>query len=369
MRNKLPMSQLERLLPKYVWLKQSLMARIRTMRAGEALPSIKDLRQEYGVSQPTVDRAIQELRSEGMLDSRRGSGVYVTLLAAQRTVGVYFGENFFAPDAPKFYSTLLGYLQRLAANRGMSLRYYLADCNVTPEERMQDRFRMDLDNGVLEGVLVAGNIDRVYFHGPLQEIPAVVLSGGEHLPEVVHEDYPQAVRMGVRALGAAGCRRVGLWAPSGTRISYLRQREAFLQEVSECGLEVCGAWDYDWSTTGNYGLFGYCEFMERWPEWMEEKRLPDGLLIMDDNVTTGVLRAAQKLRVKIPHKLRIATHANREISDFGTADLIRLDFSVERIANLLLERLADKMAGRPVVPAPVLVAPEVLQEQRARQQA
>lgn len=355
-----PIIRIRRALPKYIWLKESLVELIRGMRSGEALPAIKDLRQIYGVSQPTVDRAIQELRSEGLLESRRGSGIYVTPLAVQRTVGIYFGENFFAPDAPRFYVALLAWLQRLAPERGFSLRYYLFDSNIDVENGINDRFMMDMDNGALKGVVLVGNVHRSYLDGPLRDIPFVILSNGEHLPDVMQIDYAQAVRSGVRALAGAGSRRCGLWIPSGTKITYLRQRDAFLQEAAAVGLSVDAAWDYDWSISGNYGLAGYCEFMLRWSEWQRKPQAPDALLIMDDNVTTGVLQAAKNMKLNISQDLKIATHVNKEISGFGKAGVIRLDFSIERIASLILARLEDKMAGRQVSATPVRIEPEVL---------
>src|SRR5688572_13393608 len=45
---------------------------------GAAIPSENELAKEFGVARLTVRQAIQELRGEGALVSRRGSGTYVT---------------------------------------------------------------------------------------------------------------------------------------------------------------------------------------------------------------------------------------------------------------------------------------------------
>jgi GntR family transcriptional regulator, transcriptional repressor for pyruvate dehydrogenase complex len=49
-----------------------------TWRAGERLPAERVLAAEYGVARNTVREAIQRLAARGLLQSRRGAGVFVT---------------------------------------------------------------------------------------------------------------------------------------------------------------------------------------------------------------------------------------------------------------------------------------------------
>src|SRR5258708_23920931 len=44
---------------------------------GQRLASERDLAEEFGVSRPTVRRAVIALEMRGLLESRQGSGVYV----------------------------------------------------------------------------------------------------------------------------------------------------------------------------------------------------------------------------------------------------------------------------------------------------
>jgi GntR family transcriptional regulator len=48
------------------------------IRTGEALPTTAVLMERYGVKNQTVQRAIAILKREGLVDSRRGSGVYAS---------------------------------------------------------------------------------------------------------------------------------------------------------------------------------------------------------------------------------------------------------------------------------------------------
>jgi GntR family hexuronate regulon transcriptional repressor len=50
-----------------------------TYQPGQRLPSERDLADEFGVSRPTVRRAVIALEMRGLLEARQGSGVYVRL--------------------------------------------------------------------------------------------------------------------------------------------------------------------------------------------------------------------------------------------------------------------------------------------------
>lgn len=60
------------------------------LKAGEALPSVRQIAAEYQLNPITVSRAYQELVDENLVEKRRGIGMYVTegalekLLASER---------------------------------------------------------------------------------------------------------------------------------------------------------------------------------------------------------------------------------------------------------------------------------------------
>ncbi|MBB1256561.1 GntR family transcriptional regulator [Streptomyces alkaliterrae] len=65
--------------PPYVQVASSLSAAIRTRKLapGEKLPSHKTLTELYGFARATIQRALRDLEDEGLVVSRKGSGVYV----------------------------------------------------------------------------------------------------------------------------------------------------------------------------------------------------------------------------------------------------------------------------------------------------
>lgn len=66
-------------LPKFVQMANRVRDRILSgdLRPGDEVPSERALATEWGVARPTAARALQELRSLGLVESRQGSGSYV----------------------------------------------------------------------------------------------------------------------------------------------------------------------------------------------------------------------------------------------------------------------------------------------------
>jgi len=67
-------------MPLYRWLYEELQARILSgqLRPGVRLPATRDLAAQYGLSRPTIVTAFEQLRSEGYVEGKVGSGTYVS---------------------------------------------------------------------------------------------------------------------------------------------------------------------------------------------------------------------------------------------------------------------------------------------------
>jgi GntR family transcriptional regulator/MocR family aminotransferase len=83
-------------MPLYRWLYEELRSTILAghLRPGARLPATRDLAGQYGLSRPTIVTAFEQLRSEGYVEGRVGSGTYVSktlpdeLLQAPRSKSV-----------------------------------------------------------------------------------------------------------------------------------------------------------------------------------------------------------------------------------------------------------------------------------------
>ncbi|MGH3646285.1 MAG: GntR family transcriptional regulator [Micromonosporaceae bacterium] len=73
------MPEIQRVLPKYLQIAQHLRDEITRgdRPAGSEVPSERQLAEAWNVARPTVTKALQVLRQQGLLESRQGAGTYV----------------------------------------------------------------------------------------------------------------------------------------------------------------------------------------------------------------------------------------------------------------------------------------------------
>jgi GntR family transcriptional regulator len=72
---------------------------------GAAMPSVRALAGRYLLNPLTVNRALQALGDEGLLENRRGLGLYVTAGARQRLLAVE-RQRFLATEWPRLRERL-----------------------------------------------------------------------------------------------------------------------------------------------------------------------------------------------------------------------------------------------------------------------
>jgi GntR family transcriptional regulator len=89
-----------------------------TLAEGDPLPSVRNVAAEYRVNPLTVLKGYQQLVQEGLVEARRGMGMYVKQ-GARAALGEGERERFLEQEWPRVRATI----QRL----GLSLEELLAD--------------------------------------------------------------------------------------------------------------------------------------------------------------------------------------------------------------------------------------------------
>lgn len=70
-----------------------------TLKEGEALPSVRQVSSDYQINHLTVAKAYQELVDAGLVERRRGLGMFV-LPGAQQKVSTSEREKFISQELP-----------------------------------------------------------------------------------------------------------------------------------------------------------------------------------------------------------------------------------------------------------------------------
>ena len=328
---------------------EALRGLIETLPAGAALPPVLALQQQFQVSQHLIDRAVHALRAEGLLSSRRGSGIYVTERAKTASVGVLSNFNLFSRESG-FFGLLASAFHQCAPAHAMRIRHYFYH-ELSGEPSNISDLEDDIRGGRVDALLGLG-IGAIYVK--VFNLPFICTDSPEGQVLV---DSTLLMRYAVEELTARGCRRLALLHQSpelyGGRLA-ARDRACFLQQISGTGAFTRPEWMAGFAQAG---IWGYREFQQLWHGHAEK---PDGLVSMDDGATRGALIAAEKLGIAVPGDLLIASHANSLDMEPSTERVIRIECDTMEIANAMLDRLAVVMAGQTPESAVAPIAPRVV---------
>lgn len=208
---------------------------------GEQLPSLREFRQELQVSFPTIQRAVQRLEGEGILEAQHGVGIKVCENADVRNTALLFG--FVQPYFSRFSLALQGYLEDALDN-------HCNLCVVKSSHNNSERERREIERLLANGVngLLIWPVDSDDNGAFLQKIakdhPLVLidrtLEGVQALSVIL--DYEQAARNIMRHLHRLKRRRIlVIWDP--VNISSYNQLKVGLREESVI-LGMTGALDF-----------------------------------------------------------------------------------------------------------------------------
>jgi LacI family transcriptional regulator len=195
----------------YVWLAGQLRSVIAAgeIPTGEALPSLKELGSEFGVSSETARRAAKQLEAEGLLVSEPRQGFRVLAKANDPSRGLPIAFVVSATEQmglwPDFHRLLFAGLQQAAQERGWPLLAVGAG-NRSGREVMA-QLRDCRVCGMVLDVMNTDLLDAVAHMG----LPAVMMDSWEvdmRLDGVVQDSF-QGGMLAVRHLVERGHKRIG----------------------------------------------------------------------------------------------------------------------------------------------------------------
>lgn len=148
-------------------------------KVGDRLPRIQELARRYGVSVPTVSKALGILQGEGLLGTSKGAGTFVTNLPAtpagkipQRALSIGFISNAFAPIVGQ---KVLAGVTRTAALHGCRVELAMTDWDQAEEKwHYQNMAKRGLD-GVIVYPSVSGADTDHYLATVNPDFPTVVI--------------------------------------------------------------------------------------------------------------------------------------------------------------------------------------------------
>lgn len=305
----------------------------------EKLPGMHELKDRFGVSINTIGAALDMLAGEGLVEKKRGSGVYVSDRAGRRRIGILSELDLFDSRISPQWRSLAGAVKSELEAAGHAPQFYIGDAEPGPgatDEPTCAAFWEDAAAGRLDGAVILDVPSTEAWQARVWNCPIPVV--GAMTPYTVTTDLGSIAKAAVARLAAQGCRRLGLLAWHG--------EAAFVEAVKNHGLTTCEAWvraDLDPAVRGA----GWEEFREI---WSAKAGRPDGLVILDDVLFADAQLALLELGVRVPEELRLAVLTNRNASPPIRVPLTAFETDPAEKAAELMGLLRQRLDGELAAP-------------------
>lgn len=312
----------------------------------ERFPSEEMLVRRFGASRPTIERALRELKRAGLLESRAGSGFYLSLMARHASGAI----GLIVPDYQKidFFTSLCTELSRTCHDRGYSI--LLGDISA-PDPKTRGKWTIELARAYVErkvaGVILEP-VDLVDESAAATKealkilddahIPVVLIDRDIEQPplrsryDLIGIDNVQAGYRVARHLLEQGAKRLRfLTEPKPA--STIRQR---IQGVAQAVIDNGGEW------RKSYAVEIEPENRKAIAAIFSQRNPPDAIVCRNDPLAARLIQVLAKLRKKVPRNVMIAGFDDAEFARYLSPSLT----SIRQPINLIAEAATDALLNR-----------------------
>ena len=325
----------------------------------DRFPSEEALARRFSVSRPTIERALRELKREGLLASRSGSGSYLTFAARNATGAI----GVIAPDYRKidFFTDLCDRIASSARKAGYDT--LLGDVSV-PDAEERGRWALAIAKAyasrriagvLLEPVdLIPGSHEatkKVLDVLEAKNVP-VVLIDRDYLPpperssyDLVGIDNFQAGYRLARHLLDTGARRIRFLTQSDYATTIRGRISGVAQAVIDAGL----SWRSDHVVETDPGDIATFRRL------MSGKNGPDAFVCRNDPLAAKLLQTLSALGIEVPKTAKVAGFDDAKIASFLNPPLTTIRQPVKRIAQTAVESILQRIRNPALAPRSILL--------------
>jgi DNA-binding LacI/PurR family transcriptional regulator len=318
------------------------------------LPTQSELCAQIGTTTSTLDEALRDLEAANIIYRRQGSGIFVSPKIGYKSVAVMFSHgasdlSLISPFWGMFQDLLFrGALERSPAKEH-EYSFHLLPFGISRESSAGRR--------AFEELVLSGNLDGILSVMPDEPLQALMANSGVPVvgyamgPAVgwgVGFDSIQMFRVAAEQLAGQGCRRIMLMpAPNVVEATYVKIVE--LCDLMDTPVTLypqtfCTAVH---EKRYNSQQIGYQAVMQLFGS--QDGPRPDGLIVLDDMVTDGAIKALGKLDIRPGRDVMIATHGNTGSPILWGWDdqLIIIESDAAKMVATMFEILDAVLGGNP----------------------
>lgn len=324
--------------------------------AGTKLPSNQEIALAWSTSSTTVQRALTNLVSEGLIERRQRSGTFVRNKNHRALVGILFGPDL-TEESSAVYRALHSCLKLEIDSDFLTSRVY---DGLTVHRGGGKELRAKEHKKARANHL---KIDRRYnvFTGFLQIAVAnvPVAERTSDRPTVVFDptlpnndillDFEHFGREMARALHRQEIRK--LWVVRGLRKGLERvEIRSILQEAQALSIPEPTIVDVPLKRHGHFVEQEAYPFLKSYFSQhlgKRGRRLPEGIIFTDDNIARAAVFALLELGITIPQQIRIGILTSENVHIFLPVPVIRYYLPILQVAKTMVELLKKRIAGLP----------------------
>jgi LacI family transcriptional regulator len=231
------------------------------------------------------------------------------------------------------------------AERGYGTLFATSNNTISEEIRAIDLFR----SRQVDGMLIYPTSHRQLEHiRPLRRAsyPVVLLVGDPDAGiDAVCMDERRGAYKATRHLIDVGHRKIGV-LDSGNPLGNLEKLQGHQQALQEAGIDYDPALLID--PRGHTAEKGYWAM----DTLMTGRKRPTAILTATDSLAIGALRWCQTHNLRVPENLAIVGFDNIEFAEYASVPLSTVNYAVETVSSMAVDRLMQLIAAGDALPAP-----------------
>jgi len=275
---------------------------------GSRLPLRMDLQDQFNVSVSTVQSALSRLIEDGFVKPHGRRGTFVCKYPPHLCV-----YGLALPSRPvssqvqsRVVTGLVKAAHKLDDGRHRQFRIY-EDITGHIDSENDQHLLNDIQGHRIAGVIYAFAQPSELSGSVLtcQDAPSVLIQthGDPAMMPRVEPDIRAFIDGALDALLEQGCRKIGVVTVTGTRPEHLKHLMAAIKSrklhIEPRWLQCVGWPEVHWANNATQAILRH-----------DADSRPDGLIVLDDNITADVVKGIEASGLKVPDDLAVVTHGN-----------------------------------------------------------
>ena len=337
--------------PKYSTLAAHFRRQIRTgvLRPGDRLPSLSEMREQQGISRPTMEKVHQILEQDGLIQRLPGAGTFVLEPKKRTATGIIgltgFGFQYSGQSA--YWASLLGGIREAASAAQMQLLLLDHVSNLGWEKA--------------DGILLSDwSCDETLRHVPA-ELPCVSLLVPVHGMASAAIDDRAAMRTATEHLVRLGHKRIAYLHGNDKSTLPLRL-SGYEEAMAASGLKAQKKWRRSYIAGNDFGEQFVAAGKQATQLWLKKDWSTLGctaLLCHNDEVAVGAIQAFQEAGVLVPRDVSVMGFDGLEIGTYVSPQLTTLELPLREIGMSAVEMLIKQIKADEVSTSHLFCTPQL----------